>query len=475
MRIDENGNVGIGTTGPQRPLDVNGSIRTNGVLEFGTVAIQSYVTGAGTGAATDYLAFGVSGAEAIRIKNNGNVGIGTTSPTAKLQVYGTSDIIQLVVQGNSTQTSKVQQWINSAGSNLMSIDNTGNLVVAGTLAVSDTISVNSGIVGTKSVGVFGWSGTANPAAALDSGLSRLSANKIAIGNGTAGDFTGTLIAGNVGIGTTSPSSKLTVWGSDTGANIMANFVNSASTSVMSILNNGNVGIGTTGPEANLHVGSGALTGLTGGTFPALAVAVSDTFSTSDGGMAALISTTVPAVGNSYNQNLGGSLVFGGRYNSANTNTTTWAKLYGAKENATDANFAGYLAFLTRPAAGSFTEAMRITSTGNVGIGTTGPLAGLQITRGYVDSLNTNLRMTGNIPGLSFDGTAGSSRNFAILSQYQGPAQLNFNYSSAFGGNPTNVAMTIDGTNGNVLIPSGNVGIGTRALQLQLCTCKVLVL
>ena len=53
--------------------------------------------------------------------------------------------------------------------------------------------------------------------------------------------------GRVGIGTTTPYSKLTVWGEDTIANIMANFVNSASTSVMSILNNGNIGIGSTSP------------------------------------------------------------------------------------------------------------------------------------------------------------------------------------------------------------------------------------
>ena len=104
--------------------------------------------------------------------------------------------------------------------------------------------------------------------------------------------------------------------------------------------------------------------------------------------------------------------------------------------------------------------------GNIGIGTTGPLAGLQITRDYVDSLNMNLRMAGNIPGRSFDNIQGTSRNFAILNQYVGPAQLNFNYSSAFGGNPTLVAMTIDGTNGNVLM-NDNVGIGDTTPDAKL--------
>jgi uncharacterized protein (TIGR02145 family) len=51
-------------------------------------------------------------------------------------------------------------------------------------------------------------------------------------------------AGNVGIGTTTPYSKLTVWGSGTGTNALANFVNSASSTLMTILENGSVGIGT---------------------------------------------------------------------------------------------------------------------------------------------------------------------------------------------------------------------------------------
>ncbi|OGG76609.1 hypothetical protein A2950_02300, partial [Candidatus Kaiserbacteria bacterium RIFCSPLOWO2_01_FULL_55_19] len=89
-----------------------------------------------------------------------------------------------------------------------------------------------------------------------------------VGTGTAGQFafyntTGTNLtatssifltqSGNVGIGTSTPYSKLTVWGSGTGSNILANFMNSASTSLMTILENGNVGIGTTSPSQALSV------------------------------------------------------------------------------------------------------------------------------------------------------------------------------------------------------------------------------
>jgi hypothetical protein len=62
---------------------------------------------------------------------------------------------------------------------------------------------------------------------------------------------------------------------------------------------------------------------------------------------------------------------GGKYNTAGT-TTPFAWLIGAKENATDGNQAGYLSFTTTENGGGFAERMRITSTGNVGIGTTSP-------------------------------------------------------------------------------------------------------
>jgi len=80
--------------------------------------------------------------------------------------------------------------------------------------------------------------------------------------------------------------------------------------------------------------------------------------------------------NSMGANLGGQLFFGGSYTG--TSETFWASIAGRKENATDADVAGYLAFATRPSGGSNTERMRITSTGNVGIGTSSPTAKLEI-------------------------------------------------------------------------------------------------
>ena len=66
-------------------------------------------------------------------------------------------------------------------------------------------------------------------------------------------------SGNVGIGTTSPYSKLSVWGSGTGTNRLFELTNSASTTLASFLEDGtgyflgNIGIATTSPYAKLSV------------------------------------------------------------------------------------------------------------------------------------------------------------------------------------------------------------------------------
>lgn len=62
-------------------------------------------------------------------------------------------------------------------------------------------------------------------------------------------------------------------------------------------------------------------------------------------------------------NTGGTLSFGGSYTG--TTETRFAGIAGLKENVTDNNYAGYLAFYTRPAGSAPVERMKISSTGGL--------------------------------------------------------------------------------------------------------------
>jgi hypothetical protein len=118
------GNVGIGTTDPNyAKLDINGNLTFNGTratpayiyaqhggddsalfLKAGsTVGYFSQIEVAGwngSGVAS-HIAFTTAGNATPRmyIQNDGNVGIGTTNPGTKLEVYGADDSVIAMITG----------------------------------------------------------------------------------------------------------------------------------------------------------------------------------------------------------------------------------------------------------------------------------------------------------------------------------------------------------------------------------------
>jgi hypothetical protein len=102
MTILQNGNIGIGTTTPPYMFTVKNDINVdNGDANAGTIANTLKFGGIGTGesigsnrtTATNQfgLDFYTNSANRMSVTLGGNVGIGTTAPTAKLSVNGTAN------------------------------------------------------------------------------------------------------------------------------------------------------------------------------------------------------------------------------------------------------------------------------------------------------------------------------------------------------------------------------------------------
>ena len=251
------GNVGIGTATPLYKLDVNGTAQVD-VLRIGYSTNQGTITyGGGLGmvvksASSQPLSLGAAGrnSDITILATDGNVGIGTTTPSGKLEVFGTGDVsVRITTTGSGSGDFAALRFF-QAGTQKGSV-----IAISGVLRIGagDGIGATSGVY-INSAGRVGI-GTATP-----SGL--LHVSNISVVNPVTIERATTFSNVNVQFKTLTTSwyvgqTALATFGIGT----LANLDNSA---IFHIRTGGSIGIGTKTPATLLTVGPSSSTAAASG-------------------------------------------------------------------------------------------------------------------------------------------------------------------------------------------------------------------
>jgi len=442
-------NVGIGMVPTTRKLEVSDVIRSIG---GGFEAITPFSSGSSyrwilnTTDDKFYLQnstdkFVSNFSTRLLVDNSGNVGIGTTSPSEKLNVTGnilaSGTVLGSNLSGTNTGDNATNtQYSGLAASKQDALNGTGFVKASGTtisydnstyLTTSSASSTYAPIASptftgtvsgiTKSMVGLGLVDNTTDATkpistatqtALDAKQATL--NGTGFVKSTAGTISydnSTYLTTSTAASTYLPISNPTATGTLTAPTISNTLgANFATTS-------GSVGIGTTSPQNLLHVKG-----------------------TSAVGLGVRNSHFIIESAETAGVDVGAVLKFAGQ--SGNTvNPYSFGTIEAKKESALTNNYSSYLAFHTIGDTGGSTERMRINGSGNVGIGTTGASYKLHV-------LGGNIYVGGAGAGVRIEDRSLSSRSFQLY--VDGGALAFYNHN-----NSTQPVTITDG---------GNFGIGT---------------
>jgi hypothetical protein len=433
----------------------------NGANSGFTVKFASGLTSIGNDFGSP-LAFLTNNIEYMRLDASGNLGIGTASPSTRFDVLG---VFRLQQSANAVDV-------------LGKSDSTGGL------------------------NLFGGSAFNTGAGVLIDGQSSASANTIRFTRGAFSESMRIDASGNVGIGTTSPATKLVVSDATNGFefipgstailqtvsrpggayidfNLKARdfIVTANNTEAMRVTNAGNVGIGTSSPGAKLDVSAGNIF-LTqdyeiqwkagAATRAAIRGTSADTlnFYTRMGGTI----TEAMRINSSGNVGIGTSSP-GARLDVATASGDCIIRVGNGTSQARFAvdNDGPYIYPLTSGDASLrvFTpvgsEAMRIDSSGFVGIGTSSPAAPLNITKdnaAFRGQLSLQTVSAANFAQITFYDQ--STLSGQIYQGYGSDKKINIVNPLAAG-----IALWTNDTERMRIDASGNVGIGTTSPATKL--------
>ena len=393
-----NGTVGIGTNTPNAPLQFSNTLvnrkivlyeDTNNDNQFFGFGVNSFILRYQVSATTVSHVFyaGTSSSastELMRIMGTGNVGIGTATPNAKLDINSsstTSFIMQALISGEAYALSSSLKSTYSPAGSIMTIGTTNGVASAGALIDFAT-------------------------------------------QGTSG-YTNVYAGGVAGSGANGPSNF--VIGRRTGAVSWAESLR--------IDTAGNVGIGTNNPYSLMHVAG-----------------------SSTGTISLLIANTNGAVNSSAALNFGLWSASGSGSGTSSSAAQINAICQNNSTGQTDLAFSTYTGNLVAPTAFTLVERMRITATGNVGIGTNNPGFPLDVNGISVARTSFFINNTG-ATGPSMGITGGSGDKLIL---YPGTASF-YPYSIGIAGGTMWFSMPGGGTgyiwynNGNQIMSLSSAG------------------